>query len=764
MFLIPFFSLACLGEKDTGSFTGPVTEPSSDSALDDTSQDSAEDTDTEDTSEPQENISEWPFGDDTVTVHITGEEFRTYTISSTHPQRDSGPSERSFSEEEGDPILRSGHPLTDALFALAVTEAKQNAVSEIEDAAFQNSVPCNCYKTGDLWNWVWTRDIAYATELSLAWLDTERAKNSLLFKLSEEKSSGNLQLVQDTGTGGSWPVSTDRVTWTRGAMAVLKHTDDQQFRETVIEALQNTAQTDRAYIYDSRDGLYFGETSFLDWREQTYPNWTANNTVHIAMSKSLSTNLNHLFLLRSLEELTGEIHGAGELATAIDQHFWTGEYYASYKLSELNPMPVHQQDLLATSLAVLDLGTHPEALAQYPHTDFGAPVIHPQQQMTPIYHNRAIWPFVSSYALLAAKNADNGAVLEAQLESLIRGAALNLSHMENLEFQTGANWVDDGDYSGPVVNSHAQLWSVAGFIGAIVHGIFGLDKENGVWISNPTLPGNWLDYTATLTIDGEIFNLGTPLSAGQKTMLDESDWQNIYAAKIPELQVSGSGTEVTLNFSSLELTTFRIYRDGELIASDLSSIWLDTATSSACYSAVAQLTLFSLPSEPSCWWGENYQNIQSYTSFAVSGGQYSTSYGRPHYDNWGEPAHTMNTMITPNYSGQHYIQLVYGNGSGGFDTGITTAVKWIRITDQTNTEIASGAIVMPQLETWDEWGDSSFLPVSLQADQSYTVEISDGWNMSYLEHYRHYNGNGGGDSSYNYVNIAEMKLLYMREE
>ena len=760
MFFIPFLYLACTSEKDTGVYTGPVVESASDSGVTDT--DTTEDTQTNDSSEPEVRITEWSFGDDLVTVAILENQLRSYTISSTHPQRDGAPSERNFSEETGDPILRSGNDLTDALFALAVTEARLNSVSELQDASFQGTEACNCYQTGELWRWVWTRDIAYATELSLAWLDTERAKNSLLFKLSAEKSGANLQIVQDTGTGGSWPVSTDRVTWARGAMAVLKHTDDQQFRNTVIEALQNTAEIDRAYAYDVRDGLYFGETSFLDWREQTYPAWMANNTVQIGMGKSLSTNINHLFLLRSLEELTGETYGATELAIAIDQHFWTGEYYSSYKLSTLNPIPVHQQDLLGTSLAILDLKTHPEALRQYPHSAVGAPVIHPQQQHTPIYHNRAIWPFVSSYALLASKDADNGAVFEAQLDSLIRGAALNISHMENLEFQTGASWVEDGEYSGPIVNSHAQLWSVAGFIGAIVHGVFGLDKENGVWTSNPTLPENWINSTATLTIEEEVFTLGAPLSVGQKTMLDEADWKNLYAAKIPELLVSGTGTEVTLHFSSTEAATFQIYRDGERIASDLSSIWLDTTNASACYSAVARLTHFSLPSEPSCWWGDNYQHIQSYTSFAASGGQYSTNHGRAHYENWGEPAHTMITMISPNYSGEHYLQLIYGNGSGGFDTGITAAVKWLRVLNQENTEIAAGPIIMPQLGDWSAWGDSSFLPVTLEANQTYSVQISDGWNMSYLEHYRSYNGTGGGDNPYNYVNISELKLLYMR--
>ena len=126
----------------------------------------------------------------------------------------------------------------------------------------------------------------------------------------------------------------------------------------------------------------------MDWREQTYPSWTEGDTVHIGMTKSLSTNLNHLFMLRSLETLTGEEHGASDLATAIDEHFWQGSYYSSYILSPLNPMPVYQQDLLATSLAILDLGTHPEASINI-HTAVTGDY---PTAMTPIYQE-PIWPF-----------------------------------------------------------------------------------------------------------------------------------------------------------------------------------------------------------------------------------------------------------------------------------------------------------------------------------------------------------------------------------
>ena len=711
--------------------------------------------------------TEWLFEGDTVTVNIRElDGLRAFSLTTTHPLRDDAPVYREFTEQQGDPILRSGNALTDALFAMAIHEAKENSVATIEDEAFQNARPCECFETGEKWNWVWTRDIAYATDLSLAWLDPERAKNSLLFKLSERKTGGDLQIVQDTGTGGSWPVSTDRVTWARGAMAVLQHLNDPDFEQTVISALRNTAEIDKKYVFDQRDGLYFGETSFLDWREQTYPTWMGTDANHIAMSKSLSTNLNHLYLLRSLETLTGEDHGSGDLAAAIDAHFWVGSHYSSYKSTELNPSPVNQQDLLATALAVIDLGTHPEALAQYPHSSKGAPVIFPQQQRIPIYHNRAIWPFVSSYAILAARKANNGAVFEANLDSLVRAAALNLSHMENVEWQTGNNWLSDDQYSGPVVNSRRQLWSVAGFIGVVVHGVFGLKKTAGTWHSDPILPSKWFSPEATLTVDGTSFPIGNAsMAVGEMVFADESDWRNMYGAMPPSLTLSGSGSDVTLDFQSSESAQYDIYKDGILIAENASTGWTDTTSKAACYSVTGRLVQQSHPSAPSCWWGDNYNRIQiiPIADFLVTGGNYSNNHGKPHHENWGEPTHKMTTTATVDTTGKHYIQLTYGNGSNTIDTGITASVKWIRVRNGQGEEIAVGPIVMAQNGDWGVWQKSTLFPVSLSAGESYSIEISDGFNMSYLSHYSDYVSAGGGSAPYNYVNITELLLLAIDE-
>ena len=92
------------------------------------------------------------------------------------------------------------------------------------------------------------------------------------FQLSDTRDGDGLQIVQDTGTGGSWPVSTDRVTWIRGAMAVLKYTDHPKTPRSNNQSNCNTAEIDRKYVFDSMDGLYYGETSFWTGENKPIPN------------------------------------------------------------------------------------------------------------------------------------------------------------------------------------------------------------------------------------------------------------------------------------------------------------------------------------------------------------------------------------------------------------------------------------------------------------------------------------------------------------
>ncbi len=449
---------------------------------------------------PQKGSSNWVDGSAQAIVAVSDEASctRSYTLTTTGPLRDGMPTNpRVYAEKTGQPVVRTQNDMFDALFALAIEEARQASVDSIEDGSFNGGMPVacpagGCFQTGQEWTYVWTRDTSYSTELALAWLDPTRARNSMQFKLSAHRDGTRPEVVQDTGSGGSWPVSSDRVVWAMGASAlldILAGSDRTAFRDTAYTALSNTADRDRVVLFDAATGLYRGETSFLDWREQTYPAFTATDTVQIAMSETLSTNVVHLHALETLASIAtekGDMAGATKyggwasaLRTAIPARYWLADRHllGSFLPTTLDPAPVNRFDLLGSALAVLSDAITPaqaeDVVASYPHFPKGAPVIFPEQQDTPIYHNRTMWPFVTSYWARAAAKVGNADALDAAVRSLVRGAALNLSNMENFEAVTGANYVSEGATSGPVVDSERQLWSVAGYLSMVDDVIFG---------------------------------------------------------------------------------------------------------------------------------------------------------------------------------------------------------------------------------------------------------------------------------------------------
>jgi len=608
-----------------------------------------------------------PLGVAGVTIDDRAACLRTYRLSSTAVRRDNLPaSPRVLVEDDGAPRLRTGHDLFDAAYALALDEVRECSVAQITDGSFNGGqpLPCpagGCFETGRKWPWVWTRDTSYAIHLGLAALDPVRAKNSLMFKLSERRGGGDVQVVQDTGSGGAWPVSTDRVVWALGARAVLGElvgVERTEFRDLAIGALTNTVEQDRRAVWDDKSGLYFGEQSFLDWREQSYPLWTRNDVIDVATSRTLSTNVLHLEALKLLSELLAERGDTAEasryrgfadaLRVAIDRELrLPGQSaYAAMLPSQLDPGPVKRFDLLGSALAILSGVASPEQalamLASYPSYGPAVPVIWPQQQLTAIYHNRASWPFVTAYWLAAARHAEMAATeLDATtavdgtadhlVTSLWEAAVLNLSNLENLEGQTGAPWVDDGAFSGPVVNSQRQLWSVAGYVGMVHHTLFGLESVAGglrvqPWLTRGMRDGLFANTdelalvevphrgrrltvrvglppvgsggrfrVATLKVDGQSrpsgeviplellrdgglieVELTAEVGAATRPMkkADAANWREIFSPRTPavsRIEAEGGKLKLTLwtNEEDKSGLFFDVWRDGVRVASDL---------------------------------------------------------------------------------------------------------------------------------------------------------------------------------------------------
>ncbi len=662
--------------------------------------------------------------------------------------------------------VHSASPLFDGLFAMAQDDLRQDSVTAIHDGAYDHDqpIPCHCFVAGAKWPYVWTRDVSYSIDLGLWRYDRERAVNSLEFKLSGVRAKDvpqGLYPMQDTGSGGSWPVSTDRVVWFLAARHLL---GDKAFADKVWQALTDTLAQDREYTFDARFGLYRGETSFLDWREQTYPEWTKDNVVFIAQSFALSTNVLHYEALRLAAQMAAQRHDpraatyrtqAASLKAAINAHFWRADrgMYMSYIGGD--GMPIEAYDLLGLSLAitsgVADDARARESLSHYPVWPAGSPVIWPERADQPIYHNRAIWPFVSAYALRAARKVNDPVLIAFEIESLMRGAALAGSNMENYALLTQATHVDDGKLSGPVVDSPRQLWSVAGYLDMVTEGVFGLTADGTV---EPKLPPSLVpmlfgtrdaitlhmpERTITLKrphrIDGNLLVADTVTHAGKEIVVV------LKAVKVPSLPLrtnapmyappTPSAPEVKRAGDTRRVRASGghavLYVDGKRFGGTGDTWTMPASPTRRC------MRITRLGSD----------GIESLPSLATCIGDESRVAGAwPRA--WTAPG-----------SGEFRVAIDYDNDHGPINTGITAAVKRLAIRCG-DAAVKTVPIVLPH-SVGEQLSTSAIFEAKAGARCTFALE--QGFNMSDLAHFEHYTGGEGGSGGpLNEANIGALRI------
>lgn len=667
--------------------------------------------------------------------------------------------------------VQTASPLFDGLYAMAQDDLRLDSVESISDAAYEHGqpMPCHCFETGEKWHFVWTRDLAYAVDLGLWRFDAARARNGLVFKLSDARVPGTPRgpfVVQDTGSGGSWPVSTDRVAW---FLAARHLQDDTGFADTTWQALTATLAQERTYAFDPTMGLYRGETSFLDWREQSYPAWMASDVVPIAQSYALSTNVLHYQALELAARMATQRHDAraadyhdqaGALKAAINARFWRADrgLYMSYIGGD--GLPYDTYDLLGIALAissgVADDARARQALAAYPLWPSGSPVIWPERSDQPIYHNRAIWPFVSAYALRAARKLDDPAHIAFEIASIMRGAALAGSNMENYELTTEATHVDAGKLSGPVVDSPRQLWSVAAYLSMVGEGVFGIEDDGRIDPKLPTelvpmlfgqrerislaWPGRRITLVRPAKLDGNL------LVADQRSQQGEETVVRLKAIRVPALALRGkappfapvapAAPTVARAGAAWQVHSAApgvLYVNGVRVGAIKTTLTVPALAALQCFSVTTPgaAGLESLPGPPQCE-----------GPFVQVDGAWPRS--------WVAPA-----------AGTYQVALRYRNDHGPINTGITDAVKQIAIRCE-GSPVQSMPVVMPH-STGEQLSTTARFSAAAGAHCSFGLQ--DGFNMSGLASNAHYTGGAGGsDGALNDADIGALRIVPLGTE
>jgi Bacterial alpha-L-rhamnosidase 6 hairpin glycosidase domain len=634
----------------------------------------------------------------------------------------------------GYPQLASSERLLDALYRMSLEELQQLVR---DDGAFS---------AGAKWPGVWTRDVSLSAVLGLAMIAPDATRKSLMAKVD---SAG--RIIQDTGTGGSWPMSTDRMAWALAAWEVYAVTGDGDWLRNAYDIIRRSAEADLHAAFDRVTGLFHGESSFLDWREQSYPRWMDPKDIY--QGEALGTNAIHYATYRILGNMSRALGEpsrrwdaiADTVQRGMNAHLWqaTRGWYGQYRygrnFSSLSPRSEGLGESLAMIYGVATPAQRTRLSASAPVVEFGEPSFWPYIPGEALYHNAAIWPFVNAYWTWAAAEAGNPAGVERGLATIYRPAALFLTNKENMVAATG-------HFEGTVLNSDRQLWSVAGNLAMTYRVLFGMRLEPDRLVFRPMVPHAYggertlrnLHYRgSTLTITVRGFGDGVaralldrrPVSRseisaaleGAHTLEIEMNghWpdaraalvENRYTPAAPVVELWGD----TLVWSPVSgATSYGIYRDGQRvgIARDThAAVRQGDGLSEYQVAAINAGGLESFLSEPIRVVSESaVRIIQPVSQLLEHVHQGFTGAG--YVSLTRERNTSVQIPIAVSTTGMYSIDVRYANGNGPINSGDKAAMRTLLVDGR-----PVGIVVMPHRGTdlWTDWGYSNPLQVALPA-------------------------------------------------
>ncbi|MBF9222715.1 glycogen debranching protein [Hymenobacter sp. BT662] len=641
------------------------------------------------------------------------------------------------------PQYSSEYPLADALYNLALEEARR-AVE-----------PDSTFRTGKEWAGVWTRDISYSIILAQAALQPKVAMNSLLRKVSADG-----RIIQDTGTGGAYPCSTDRIIWATAAWEIYKVTGDEAWLKRVYPIIRKSIADDVYNAYDPATGLVRGESSFLDWREQTYPRWM--QPADIYQSENLGTNAVHHHanvVLAQMATRLGEPAVAArheqlaqQIKAGLNQHLWQADkgYYGQYRYGRtallLSPRAEALGEALSVLFGVAEGERAREVVAKTPTTPFGISCIYPQIPGLPPYHNNAVWPFVQSFWALAGAKAGNEASVLESMAAIYRPAALFLTNKENYV-------AENGDFAGTQINSSNMLWSLSGSLSLVYKVLFGMQWEADRLVFRPFVPQTFqgqrkltgfryrkavLDIEmagfgneiSRITMDGQpLADAAVPASlTGRHAVRIQLKNQIPPAAQVnkvanafsPETPVVALTKEHQITWAAQPgIRAYQVLRNGQPLGRTTEANFaLPDADGNNEYQVVAENAqgLMSFASEPvvliSMGPGGTTERQVQFETVAPKASLPYKGYTDKGFVEITKSKNTSLTLpVTVPEAGLYAVDVRYANGNGPINTENKCAIRTLRMGTK-----QLGTLVLPQRGTgeWSNWGFSNPVLVQLE--------------------------------------------------
>jgi len=636
------------------------------------------------------------------------------------------------------PSYSSPYPVSDAVYNLAVAEM----VNAVE--------PDSTFRTGKEWAGVWTRDISYSIILSMAVLQPKVAEYSLLRKVKDGR------IIQDTGTGGAYPASTDRMIWAVAAWELYKTSGDKQWLNKAYAIIKKSMDDDVLNAYDGNTGLVRGESSFLDWREQTYPRWM--QPADIYDSENLGTNAVHFKANEVLAEMAALLgdndasakyrHQAEKIKNGINRYLWMPDkgYYGQYlygrEYKMLSPRSEALGEALSVWFGIAGDENQKSVVENTPVTAYGISCIYPQIPDLFPYHNNAVWPFVQAYWGIASAKAGNEKSVMESMAAIYRPATLFLTNKENMV-------ADNGDFAGTQINSSNMLWSLSGSIAMVYRVLFGMEYTADKLEFHPFVP-KALTGNRSLTrfkYRNAVLNISMEGSGNQITsfLLDGKETNPEFPASLAgvhEVKIRLSGNDISSkinkrdNYTAPETpevkyirgmlkwekipgaTSYKIIKNGKPVATVKSNIYTVKPMGFAEYQVIS-LDKNGVPSFASdpvmVAAAANIKTLQM-EKFAPASGKVLKNFEGTGYI---EISKTENRLVSfpvqVANAGDYSVSFRYANGNGPVNTENKCAIRTLKANDT-----FAGTIIFPQRGTneWSNWGFTNGVKVSLKKGEN----------------------------------------------
>ncbi len=647
-------------------------------------------------------------------------------ISSNYP--DLGKKEWKLEKKlDGYPTYKSNHVLLNAIYQLSLEEIEKNIA------------PDSTFNTGEKWKGVWTRDISYSIILALAITNPEISKNSLLRKVKNNK------IIQDTGTGGSWPISSDRMIWSVAAWELYQSTGDLDWLRKVYFIIKNSTEDDLNVVWDYQKRLFKGESSFLDWREQSYPDWMEPADIYNSYSlgtqmvhyKSLTVLIKMGVLLNKDVQKYQDISQA--LKTSINDKFWLSKqkYYSQFLYGRKNHMLSDRSESLGEALSVIwdvaDKKRQKDIVSNTPLTKHGIPCFYPQTPNVPAYHNKAIWPFVQAYWNWASAKAGNMNSFKWGMANLLRSTALFLTNKENY-------LIENGDFNGTEINSDRQLWSVAGSLSSFFRNLIGINYTADHLEFRPFIPREYkgkqritgLRYQNAI-LDIDIYGFGDQIESysldekyyrhaivpkemkGRHQIVIKMNNQAPQESKINLVKDLEAPETTTLRFHDDSLSWqkkesadhYHIYQNGELLLETKDNYISEVNAKEPIEFQVQtsdSLGNLSFLSEPICIYSSKFERF-------IEAEKFDSSSKSSYAELSKQKNKAFHFKIRIPREGKYFIDFLYANGSGPINTDNKCAIRsfWVNNT-------YTGSLVFPQRgeNNWTDYGYSNSIAIDLK--------------------------------------------------